>query len=169
VAVCHVGAELTNVAVAVERRCHFTRLITFGGAQLTQAVAERTKLPLPEAEALKEACGLLGETPDGWDDERVAEVRHALALGARPLVREISRSLDYYRSQPSARPISRIVLSGGSSLASGFDRYLQQALAMRVEVGDPLRHLDASSGVAGSTAARAAVAVGLALDAPELS
>jgi type IV pilus assembly protein PilM len=163
--VCHVGAEVTNIIVSVDRRCHFTRLVGFGGAQLTKAVAERTGHDLEEAEALKLACGLLGDTADGWDEAMVADVRHALALACRPLVREVSRSLDFYRSQAMARPIDRLILSGGTSLCAGLDRYLQQGLGIRVEAGDPARQVDAAAGFAPHIAARAAVAVGLALDA----
>lgn len=169
VAVCHVGAEVTNMIVAVDRRCHFTRLVGFGGSHLTTAVSERTGLPADESEAVKMACGLLGEPLDGWDPDVVAEVRHALALGARPLVREISRSLDYYRSQSFARPIERLIISGGTSLCAGIDRYLQQGLGLPVEIGDPRLQLDDSGGMDDDLAARGAVAVGLALDAPERS
>jgi type IV pilus assembly protein PilM len=167
--VCHVGAEVTNMIVAVDRRCHFTRLVGFGGSHLTKAVSERTGLPAEEAEAVKTACGLLGEPLDGWDADTVAEVRHALALGSRPLVREITRSLEYYRSQSFARPIGKLVISGGTSLCSGIDRYLQQGLGIPVEIGDPRRQIDDSGDLAPDVAARAAVALGLALDAPEWS
>lgn len=170
VAVCHVGAEVTNMIVAVDRRCHFTRLVGFGGSHLTKAVSERTGLPAEEAEAVKTACGLLGEPLDGWDPDTVAEVRHALALGARPLVREISRSLDYYRTQGFSKPVEKLVISGGTSLCVGIDRYLQQGLSLPVEIGDPRRQLDGETGdLAPDVAARAAVALGLALDAPEWS
>jgi type IV pilus assembly protein PilM len=168
-AVCHVGAEVTNMIVAVDRRCHFTRLVGFGGSHLTKAVADRTGLPAEEAEAVKTACGLLGEPLDGWDPETVAQVRHALALGARPLVREISRSLDYYRSQSFARPVEKLVISGGTALCTGIDRYLQQGLGIPVEIGDPRRQIDDDAGLSPDVAARAAVALGLALDAPERS
>jgi len=168
-AVCHVGAEVTNMIVAVDRRCHFTRLVGFGGSHLTKAVADRTGLPADEAEAVKTACGLLGEPLDGWDPDTVAEVRHALALGARPLVREISRSLDYYRSQSFARPVEKLVISGGTALCTGIDRYLQQGLGIPVEIGDPRLQLDEAGDLSPDVAARAAVALGLALDAPERS
>jgi Tfp pilus assembly PilM family ATPase len=96
-------------------------------------------------------------------------VRHALALGTRPLVREISRSLDYYRSQSFARPIGRLVISGGTALCAGIDRYLQQGLGIPVQIGDPRAQLDDAGGLSADVAARAAVALGLALDAPERS
>ena len=169
VLVCHVGAEVTNLIVAVDRNCHFTRLVGFGGTQLTRAVAERVELPLPEAEALKNACGLLGEPPEDWNKQTVAEVRHALALGARPLAREISRSLEFYRSQTFARPVGKVVLAGGTALCAGLDRYLQQALGIATEVGDPRPQVEGAATLGAEVASRAAVALGLALDAPELS
>lgn len=165
-AVVHVGAELTQVIVSVDRNCHFTRMIGFGGDQLTRAVEERTGLPPEEAEVVKRACGLLGPIGEGWDTGIVAEVRHALAVGARPLVREVSRSLDYYRSQPFSRGIGSITLSGGTALCAGLDRYLQQGLGIRVVMGDPLSQVDDPGGVSPELASRAAVAIGLGLDAP---
>ena len=164
-AVVHVGAEVTHVIVSVDRNCHFTRMIGFGGEQLTRSIEERVKLPHDEAEAMKVACGLLGPGIQGWDKSTVDEVRHALALGARPLVREVARSLDYYRSQPFSRGIQRITLSGGSSLCTGLDRYLQQGVGIKVDVGDPLGQLDAGD-VPSELSARIAVAVGLSLDTP---
>lgn len=163
-AVCHIGGEVAQVMVAVDRRCHFTRQIDGGGVALTQAVAERTGLTLDEAEAAKRVCGFLGDTPEGWEPDAAARVRHALALAARPLMREIGASLDYYRAQPDARPIDGVVLTGGGALCTGLDRFLWQGLGVPVEVGDPRGHLDADAGLDAETAARVSVAVGLALD-----
>jgi type IV pilus assembly protein PilM len=164
--ICDVGAEFTNVVIAVGRQAQFTRLVGFAGSELTAAVAERTGLPEEQAEALKVACGLLGDLGEECDMDQVREVRHALALGARPLVEEIRRSLEFYRSQGIARPIERIVLTGGTSGCVGLDRYLQQALGIPVVLGNPLANL-ASGELDSGLAARSAVAIGLALDLPE--
>jgi type IV pilus assembly protein PilM len=163
--VCHVGAETTNIVVSVDRRCHFTRLVAFGGNHLTQAVAERAEVPFEEAEAMKRACGLLGAPPADWDATLVAEVRHALALSARPLAREISRSLEYYRSGDLARPVSRLVLTGGTALCVGLERYLAQGLGIPAVVGDVRPNLEGAEELEPEVAARAAVAVGLAIEA----
>ena len=162
--VCHVGNSHTNVVVSVNRQCEFVRLVPFAGSQLTAAVAGGTDLTILEAEALKVACGLLGDIPEGWSADKVREVRRALAFGARPLVDEVRRSLDFYRSQPTARPIERIVLAGGTSLCAGLDRYLQQALSIPVLVGDPLSNIAHDGGVGPDLAAYADVALGLALN-----
>ena len=162
--VVHVGAEVTHVIVSVDRNCHFTRLVNFGGDNLTTAVSQRLECSLDQAEALKITCGLLGDPQGRWDADTVAEVQHALALAARPLVREVVRSLDYYRSQPSSRSIEKVVLSGGSALCMGLDRYLRQGLSIPVEVGDAAGQLDDRGGISGAMAHRASVAIGLAMD-----
>jgi len=162
--VVHVGAEVTHVIVSVDRNCHFTRLVNFGGTELTRGIAQRMGCSLEQAEALKITCGLLGEPHGDWDVETIAEVQHALALAARPLVREIVRSLDYYRSQEFSRSIDRVILSGGTALCLGLDRYLQQGLGMPVEVGDAASQLDDRGGMSISMAHRASVAIGLAMD-----
>lgn len=168
-AVCHIGADVVQLVVGVDRQCHFTRLIEGGGAALTRVVGERCEMEWAEAEAAKCMCGFLGDVPDDLDEESVAKVRHAVALGARPLVRELARSLDYYRSLPGARPVERLVISGGGALCTGIDRYLQQGLGVAVEIGDPRSQVDDAGDLDEPTAARVAVALGLALDAPEWS
>jgi len=162
--VVHVGAEVTHVIVSVDRNCHFTRQVNFGGAGMTQAIAQRLECSTDQAEALKITCGLLGEPHGAWDADTIAEVQHALALATRPLVREIVRSVDYYRSQPFARHIDRVVISGGTALCLGLDRYLSQGLGMPVDVGDAGGQLDDRGGMSTAMAHRASVAIGLALD-----
>ncbi len=166
---CHIGAGATNIVVSADRTSQFTRLVGLGGLDLTNAVADQTGLSPHEAEALKAACGLLGEVPAGWDQATVTRVRHALALAVRPLVQEIGRTIDFYRSQEFARPVEQLVLSGGTALCAGLDRYVQQALGLEVLIGDPLQNLTRSADLSRDVATRAAVAVGLALDAPEES
>lgn len=162
--VVHVGAEMTHVIVSVDRNCHFTRLVNFGGAAMTRAVAQRMECSFEQAEALKVTYGLLGDPHGEWDPGTIAEVQHAIALAARPLVREVGRSLDYYRTQESSRAIDGVVLSGGTALCVGLDRYLHQGLGLPVSVGDPAGQLDDRGGIPVAMAQRASVAIGLALD-----
>ena len=166
---CHIGAGATNIVVSADRTSQFTRLVGLGGVDLTNAVADQTGLSPQEAEALKAACGLLGDVPAGWDQATVTRVRHALALAVRPLVQEIGRTIDFYRTQEFAKPVERLVLSGGTALCAGLDRYVQQALGLEVEIGNPLQNLTKAADLSYDVATRAAVAVGLALDAPEAS
>jgi len=167
--VCHIGAGATNIVVTSDRVSQFTRLVGLGGVDLTTAVADQTGLALDEAEALKAACGLLTDIPAGWDEQSVTRVRHALALAVRPLVQEIGRTIDFYRIQEFSQEIDGLILSGGTSLCAGLDQYIQQALGIPVTVGRPLQNLTKTADLSPDVATRAAVAVGLALDAPEES
>lgn len=162
-AICHVGSGTTNVVVSIDHVCHFTRLCSTGGDDLTRFVAEKLRISEEEAEDLKRRCGMIGDIPDDLDAKLVGKVRYALAIGARPLVQDIGRSLEYYRSQPTSRPLSRMVLSGGSSLLTGFDRYLEQSLGVRTLIALPLERLGGNV-VDKALAAQAIVAVGLGLD-----
>ena len=78
--------------------------------------------------------------------------------------REVVRSLDYYRSQPFARQIDRVVLSGGTALCMGLDRYLRQGLGMPVLAGDAATSWVDRGGMSMAMAHGASVAIGLALD-----
>ncbi len=156
--VCHIGASSTNIVVSADNVSQFTRLVGLGGVDLTNAVADQTGLAPHEAEALKAACGLLGDVPAGWDQATVTRVRHALALAVRPLVQEIGRTIDFYRSQEFSRPVEHLVLSGGTALCAGLDRYVSQALGINVEIGDPLQNLAKDADLAPDVATRSAVA-----------
>jgi len=167
VGVCHLGTDVTQVAVAVDRRCHFTRALDAGAVQLIDAVAAATGLDAPEAELAIGACGFDGPVPDGWDADGAGRVRAALARAGQDAAREVARSLDYYRAQPGARPIAEVLLSGPAALIAGLPEHLTGGLGVPVRVGDPRLQIDAAGSLDLATANRAAVALGLALDGPE--
>lgn len=54
-------------------------------------------------------------------------------------VRDLEESISYFRTQPSARPIDRLVLAGGGSLLAGLDHHLAERLPYPVTFGDPLQ------------------------------
>lgn len=53
-------------------------------------------------------------------------------------VRDLEESISFFRTQPSARPIDRLVLAGGGSLLAGLDHHLAERLPYPVTFGDPL-------------------------------
>jgi type IV pilus assembly protein PilM len=90
-----------------------------------------------------------------WDDEDA---------GSR-LADEVRLSIDYYMTQPQARPVGEVVLSGPGSADSQLVESLGVHLGIPVEVAAPLGHIDSSGLGAGEDPHRYTVAAGLSLGA----
>ena len=163
-ALIDVGARVTNIVVHQGGVPRFVRILLMGGADITDAVAERLGVPLDEAEQLKQEVGL---APVGG-----ALVPHPAAhvveAAGGAFVEEVRGSLDYYLAQPGAARIGRVVLSGGASRLGGLAGRLAAVTRLPVEPGQPLAGLrTAKTGLTDEqlsyVAPAAAVPVGLAL------
>lgn len=159
-----VGARVTNVVVHTGGVPHFVRILLMGGADLTDAVAERVGVSLPEAEGFKQTFGL-----EGGPAANPHAVR-SIDAATQSLVDEIRGSLDYFRSTFAGNAPSRLVLSGGGATLRGFAARLEQGVRIPVEMGNAVQ--DMRLGRTGLDDAQlelvrplAAVPVGLALGA----
>jgi type IV pilus assembly protein PilM len=90
-----------------------------------------------------------------WDDEEA---------GSR-LADEIRLSIDYYMTQPQARPVGEVVLSGPGSSEGDLVESLGLHLGLPVRVAEPLGSLDPASLERGDDPHRYTVAAGLSLGA----
>jgi type IV pilus assembly protein PilM len=90
-----------------------------------------------------------------WDDEDAAS----------RLADEIRLSIDYYMTQPQARPIGEVVLSGPGSSDGALAESLGLHVGIPVQVAAPLGAIDAGSLPPGEDPHRYTVAAGLALGA----
>jgi type IV pilus assembly protein PilM len=156
---CNLG-DVTNLAVARDSSCLFTRVSPFGVEGIAQKLAERRQLTLEHAREWLVHVGM--EQPlEGieGDAETIAAARDALAEGAARLVDELRLSLEYYAAQEAAVPIEGVVACGPGTTIPGLTQRLQRDLGQRFEIGRPraLAHLD------GAAAARLTLSFGLAL------
>jgi type IV pilus assembly protein PilM len=135
-AIVDVGASVTNIVVHQGGVPRFVRILLMGGADITDAVAERLGVPLAEAEAVKQATGL----PAVPGDEPHPASRAIESTGSA-FVEEVRGSLDYYVSQPGAARIGRVVLSGGGSRLLGLAERLATATRLPVEAARPMARL----------------------------
>ena len=157
---CNLG-DVTNLAVARDSTCLFTRVSPFGVEGIAQKLAERRQLSLEHARQWLVHVGL--EQPlEGveGDAQTIAVARESLAEGAARLVDELRLSLEYYAAQEGAVPIEGIVACGPGTTIPGLLQCLQRDLGQRFEIGTPraLAHLD------DPTAARLTLSFGLALE-----
>jgi type IV pilus assembly protein PilM len=157
---CCLG-DITNLAVARDRDCLFTRVSPFGIEGIAQRLAERRELTLEHARQWLAHVGLaeLVESIDG-DAEVVGATREVLEEGVAKLADEIRLSLDYYGGQEGAVAIEGVVICGAGSVVPGIDEHLEQHLGYQVRVGRP----PALAGLDAAEAARLTVPYGLALE-----
>lgn len=90
-----------------------------------------------------------------WDDEDA---------GSR-LADEVRLSIDYYMTQPQARPVGAVVLSGPGSADAGLVEDLGLHMGMPVEAAAPLGQIDSSGLGPDEDPHRYTVAAGLSLGA----
>jgi Tfp pilus assembly PilM family ATPase len=90
-----------------------------------------------------------------WDDEDAGS----------HLADEVRLSIDYYMTQPQARPVGEVVLSGPGSSEVGLVEDLGLHLGLPVQVAPPLGQLDPTSLASNEDPHRYTVAAGLSLGA----
>jgi type IV pilus assembly protein PilM len=134
-AVVNVGASVTNLIVHTGGVPRFVRIIPMGGADITDALAERLGVTLDEAEAIKQVTGFAERRAGGEDVS--PEVKVIEATGAT-FVDEVRTSLEYYKTQANAYPIRRIVLTGGGTRLTGLGDRLAVATRLPVQDGSVL-------------------------------
>ena len=151
---------LTNLAIADERGCSFTRIAPTGLESMAADVAERCALPLSEAREWLARVGLLAspEKFDG-DAETAAMVRTVLDSGVRKLSGDLRFSLDFHQSAGGA-PVQRVVLTGPATRVPNFAAGLERELGIAVEE----RVIDAEDSLLGIDPARVTLAAGLAVE-----
>jgi type IV pilus assembly protein PilM len=166
VVLVNIGASVTNINVLANGISTFTRDISIGGGQFTDAVQKALNVSYDEAEALKLGGG-------GKDSDAVVpqEVERVLQTESESIANEIQRSLDFYAATSADAHIARIFLAGGSSKIPALVKTIEGRTGVPVEVMNPFRNIDVGSGkfdpdYLQAVAPMAAVSVGLALRYP---
>jgi type IV pilus assembly protein PilM len=136
-ALVDVGASVTNIVVHQGGVPRFVRILLMGGADITDAVAERLGISAEQAESVKQTTGLAANP--GMADSHPAS--RAIEQVGGAFVEEVRGSLDYYAAQPSSVRIGKVVVSGGGSLLSGLAGRLAGATRLPVEVARPMSAL----------------------------
>lgn len=137
-ALIDVGASVTNIVIHQGGVPRFVRVLLMGGADVTDAVAERLGVPLDQAEAVKQQMGMPAQAGAPLVDHPAARVLETSGAG---FVEEVRGSLDYYLASPGATPLRRVVLSGGGSQLRGLAERLAAATRLPVDLGSPMQAL----------------------------
>ena len=162
-AVVDVGAKVTNILVHDGGVPRFVRILMLGGDDITGTLVEKLGMPTAEAERLK-------RDPEALAAPENTNARRVIDAALTEFVDEVRNSIDYYISSTSSKPLSRLVLSGGGSLADGLAQRLATAVRAQVEYGRPFTNVSfGKTGLADEqlrfVEPMAAVPVGLAMGA----
>ena len=126
-ALIDVGARVTNIVVHEGGVPRFVRILLMGGADVTDALAERTGSEQTEAEALKHEMGMSADN----DDPKAQAAGRVMEAAGQAFIDQVRGSLDYYTASPGARPIERIVVTGGGSRLAGLSERLFNSTGSR--------------------------------------
>ncbi|MCR5413177.1 MAG: type IV pilus assembly protein PilM [Kiritimatiellae bacterium] len=167
--VLDIGAKTTSLVI-VEGEKIYNRSIPVAGNAITKDIAQALGCTIEEAEAYKceNAYVSMGGVMEDEDEtlDRISKVCRAVMTR---LHAEISRSINFYRSQQGGSVPSKLWLTGGSSVIPQLAEFFQDSLQIEVEYLNPFAVVSAGSGVdAGALeadASKLAATAGLALQA----
>src|SRR5450432_218022 len=124
------GGGVTCVVVHENGLPRFVRVLGAGGRELTDAVAAGLELPFETAESVKRQVGNVS-------DDVIARARTSLERPLAAMLDEVRSSLDYYRNQPGAARLLRVVTTGGGALLPGMVDRLSTLVGLPVQMAEP--------------------------------
>jgi type IV pilus assembly protein PilM len=156
IALLNIGASIMNIVVTRGGMPLFTRDVSVGGNQFTDALQKDMNLSFEEAEQVKQ-----GKSIEGVQSESVASLIQSVS---EVLMLEIQKTFDFFRATTVGEQLQRIYVSGGCAKVEGFLDLLRAGSIAGRDV-DPSRILP-WKGIdlpIWMTSPSMAVAVGLAL------
>src|SRR6201998_361749 len=160
VALLNIGASVMNINIVRGGIPLFTRDVSVGGNQYTDALQKELDLSFEDAERLKKGEAIAGVA----EEHRGTILRSVTDI----LILEIQKTFDFFRATATGESVQKIMVAGGSARVPGLADVLREEFAVPVEemypfrkiVINPARH---SEDQIRELAPRLAIAVGLAL------
>ena len=135
--VLDIGSKTTNL-ILIEGEKIYNRSIPVAGNTITKEIAQTFGCSFEEAEQLKIERGYvaLGGVMED-EDEITDRVSKIIRTVLTRLHAEISRSINFYRSQQGGAAPSRLFLTGGSVRLPQLDQFFMESLQVDVEYLNP--------------------------------
>jgi type IV pilus assembly protein PilM len=150
--VVDLGYRHSTACILWQEVLMYNRILSWGGALLTQAIMKELQLSADKAEQLKQQHGI---DPQSSGLPLVTPASQRVNLPAMPgllwellrpqletLVQELERIVSYWGARFRDALIDRLALSGGSAALPGLADYLRQRLGIDVMCIKPLERLD---------------------------
>ncbi len=140
--VIDVGARSTNLAFS-EPGLIWLRSFRLGGNDITQAVSREFKEDFAAAEERKKRDGFvhLGGAYEEPEDPEIATLGKVIRNAMTRFHTEISRSINFYRSQQKGSKPERIYLAGSGSSLPYMTEFFSEKFQVTCEYFNPLRNV----------------------------
>ncbi|MEW6368953.1 MAG: type IV pilus assembly protein PilM [Acidobacteriota bacterium] len=160
VALLNIGASLMNINILYQGVSIFSRDISIGGNNYTDAIQKGLNLSYEKAEAAKR-----GESTDGASPQQVSGIMSEVS---DDLKNEIQKTFEFFKATSGQEKVDQIMLSGGTAKVVGLADLLADKFNTPVELLNPFRNVGFNPKVfdpdyIADVAPFATVAVGLAL------
>ena len=132
-----IGAKTTSLVIAEGDKL-YNRSIPVAGNTITKDIVSALGCTPEEAEQLKVERGYVsmgGVTED--DDETADRISKVCRAVLTRLNAEISRSINFYRSQQGGSAPTKLYLTGGTALLPQIDVFFAESLGIEVEFFNP--------------------------------
>ena len=158
-----IGAKTTSLVI-VDGEKLYNRSIPVAGNMITKDIASALGASPEDAERFKRegAYVALGGVVEDEDETRDRVSKVCRAVMTR-LHAEISRSINFYRSQQGGGMPTKLYLTGGTALLPQIDRFFSESLQIEVEYFNPFAAIGVgpTAGVALHSAGLARIAINL--------
>jgi type IV pilus assembly protein PilM len=156
VSLIYMGKRTTNISILKDGNLEFNRELNIGGENITLAMSGvlvaaegRVEINPDEAEKIKIDYGV---PIDIEKYPKLAEIPiNQLQAMVRPALErvkdEIMRTFEYYKGQTGEAVISKIILTGGSSLTINLVDFLSESLGIPVETPNAMEGRDYDAGI----------------------
>jgi len=160
-ALVHIGAQHLTINVIKDGVSIFTRDSSYGGSQITTEIQKKLNISYQEAERIK-----LGAKP--LATEQRPTIEETFSGTVTRWGQEIKRALDFVATTFTDIKVESILLTGGSSLIPGFNKYLGLETGLKIETLNPFANMEIreksfDTGYLNYSAPIAPIAIGLAL------
>ena len=132
-----IGAKTTSLVIADGDKL-YNRSIPVAGNTITKEIASALGCTAEEAEAYKREAAYvaLGGVVEDEDETRDRVSKVCRAVMTR-LHAEVSRSINFYRSQQGGSVPVKLYITGGTALLPQLDRFFSESLQLEVEYVNP--------------------------------
>ena len=160
-----ISPEITSLVISQGSSPTLTRFVPGGSNNFVRTISEVADIPEEDAEKhLMNPQISLGDAPDEAEREvnegddpaeeyseedrldpaLMFDIRRGLEDAVQLLTEDVQRSIEYHYSQPEAREVSQVFVSGEGALVSGLDSYIGELLDIPTQPANPLRKLAAN-------------------------